>query len=255
MTVKRSRSATRVLSVLEGIAHHQPIGVSELARSLNDDKSAVQRAIMTLADTGWIRTTTDRPRRWQLTAHILTVAHNAHSSSDLLARARPTLEALRTETNETVLLTVPDVRSFVVLAVLESPHLLRTVPHTGMIIPARGSATSRAILPYMSSREREDFLGEPDDHGLLQHFANTLDNGYAVSDGDVMEGSTNIAAPIFEPGGKPVAAIVISAPSERLPEKDHAGAGRLVAQAARSLSRGAPQGKRHGHLEERMADA
>jgi len=255
MSVKRSRSATRVLSVLEGIAHHQPIGVSELARLLQDDKSAVQRAIMTLADTGWIRATPDTPRRWQLSAHILTVAHTAHSGDDLLARARSTLEALRAETNETVLLTVPDVRSFVVLAVLESRHLLRTVPHTGMIIPARGSATSRAILPYLSARELEDFLGEPADQGLLRHFANTLDNGYAISDGDVMEGSTNIAAPIFAPGGRPIAAIVISAPSDRIPDSDHARIGKLVAQAARSLSRGAPAPRRYTYKEELMAGA
>ncbi len=77
MTVKRSRSATRVLSVLEAIAHHQPVGVSELARVLEDDKSAVQRAIMTLADSGWIEATPSTPRRWHLTAHILTVAHAA----------------------------------------------------------------------------------------------------------------------------------------------------------------------------------
>lgn len=240
MTVKRSRSATRVLSVLEGIAHYQPIGVSELARLLNDDKSAVQRAIMTLADSGWISATPGSSRRWQLTAHILTVAHIASEGNDLLSRARSTLEMLRTETGETILLAVPDIRNFVAIAVLQSRHLLRTAPYVGMVIPARGSATSRAILPYMSTREQTDFLGEPTDEALRDHFTGTLERGFAVSDGDVMEGSTNIAAPVFELGGQPVAAIVISAPSERLPREQHLKIGKLIAQAARSISRGSP---------------
>ena len=53
MAVKRSQSAARVLAALEGIARHQPVGVSELARQLGADKSATQRAIMTLAAPVW----------------------------------------------------------------------------------------------------------------------------------------------------------------------------------------------------------
>ena len=240
MTVKRSRSATRVLAVLEGIAHHQPIGVSELARVLDDDKSAVQRAIMTLADTGWIATTGDTPRRWQVTTHILTIAHAVQSGGDLVTRARPTLEALRRETGETVLLTVPDIRNFVVVEVLESRYLLRTVPHVGMIIPVRGSSTSRAILSYMPRDQQIELLGGLPDAAMAEHFARTVKNGYAISDGDVVDGSTNIAAPVFELGGRPVAAIVVSAPSDRLGPTEHERIGRIVAQAARSISRDAP---------------
>lgn len=240
MSVKRSRSATRVLAVLEAIAHHQPVGVSELARILEDDKSAVQRAIMTLADAGWIGATEGASRRWRLTSRILAIAGRAHDGNDLLVRARGTLEGLRSETNETVLLAVPDVRSFVVMDVVESRQLLRTVPQAGLIIPVRGSATSRAILPYLGEQARNELLGGQPDEKMLVDFAKTLAQGYAVSDGDVFEGSTNIAAPVFESDGRPVAAIVVSAPSDRLTARDHARVGRIVAQAARTISRGEP---------------
>ena len=241
MTVKRSRSATRVLTVLEGIAQHQPVGVSELARLLADDKSAVQRAIMTLADSGWISACDGTPRRWQLTARLLTLAHTALGGNDLLVRCRGTLESLRSETGESVLLTAPDVNSFVVIDALESRQMLRTVPTVGMPIPVRGSATSRAILPYMSREEQTALLGSEPDAALLKHFAATLTKGYGVNDGDILPGSTNLAAPIFGLGGKPEAAIVVSAPSDRLPPEEHDRVGHIVAQAARSLSRSAPQ--------------
>jgi len=240
LTVKRSRSASRVLAVLEGIANHQPIGVSELARLLAADKSGVQRAIMTLADAGWIATAPGTPTRWQLTPHLLTIANPGYSGNDLRQRARAALQALRNQTGETVLLDVADGRQFVVIEVLESTQLLRIAPHVGMVVPARGSATSRAMMAYMTPEQHLAVLGAPPDTELLQHFALARERGYAVSAGDVTSGFTNIAAPIFDTDGCPVGAIVVSAPSERLPESRYDEVGALVLQAARSVSRGEP---------------
>jgi DNA-binding IclR family transcriptional regulator len=235
--VKRSQSASRMLAVLEEIARHQPIGVSDLARLLEADKSAVQRDIMTLADAGWIGSAPATPSKWQLTAHILAVAHMGNMSSDLRQRARSALEALRDTSGETVLLTVPDIGRFVVIDALESRQMLRTVPHIGLSVPVRGSATSRAVVPYMTRERQIEFLGKAPDARLLADFAATLKSGYSVSVGDVVEGSTNIAAPILEMG-HPIGAVVVSGPSERLIATRHRRVGDMVLQTARGLSRG-----------------
>lgn len=240
MAVKRSQSAARVLRVLEEIARHQPIGVGELARRVGADKSAMQRDIMTLADSGWIRAAPGTPTRWELTAHILTVARMGHSGNALRERARPALEALRNDCGETVLLTVPDKQQFVVIDVVESKHFLRTAPDVGLVVPVIGSATSRAILPYMSAEDLLAMLGAPPDKRMHKHFTRTLELGYAVSMGDVYSGSTNIGAPIFEADGRPVGAIIVSAPSDRLTPDQHATVGAKVLQAARRLSSGRP---------------
>lgn len=241
MAVKRSRSAARVLTVLERIARDQPIGVSDLARTLQLDKSAVQRDVATLADAGWIRPTVGTPVKWQLTAHILAVAHMGHMRDDLRQRARPELEALRDASGETVLLVVPDIRRFIVVDALESRNMLRTVPRIGLEVPVRRSATSRAVLPYMSREQQIDLLGEPPDAPLEAEFAQTLRRGYSVSDGDVIAGSTNIAAPILEVDGRPVGAVVVSGPSDRLTPRQQRKVGAMVSQTARNLSRFAPE--------------
>lgn len=238
MTVKRSRSASRVLAVLESIARHQPIGVSTLARQLAADKSAVQRAIMTLADTGWIHPAAGVPTRWQLTARILAVAHMGHSGNDLRQRARGTLEALRDECGETVLLTVQDMLGFVVIEAIESRHMLRTVPHIGMAVPVSGSATARAMLPYMTEERQTQLLGNRPDAALLEEFAVTRQRGFSVSDGEVTTGATTLAASILEVDGRPSAAIAVSAPSGRMPARKHATIGAMICRAARKLSRG-----------------
>jgi DNA-binding IclR family transcriptional regulator len=238
--VKRSQSATRVLAILEMIARHQPIGVSELARLLEADKSAAQRGVMTLADEGWIHATPGPPTRWQLTGHIHVVAHLAHSRSDLRQRARGPLEALRNETGESIALTTPDVGRFVVIEVLESHQMLRTAPHIGMIVSVADSATGLAMLPYMSRERQIELLGRKPNKTELDAFAATLDQGYSISLSDIVTGSVNIAAPIFAVDGVPIAAVVLSAPRERLAGEDRARVGQMVAQTARSLSRGAP---------------
>lgn len=241
MAVKRSQSASRVLAVLELIASRQPVGVSALARLLGEDKSAVQRAVMTLADAGWVRIAPEPPTRWELTARVFTIAHLPDSGADLRERARRALEALRDETGETAFLAIPDVRRFVVIAAVESEEMLRMAVRLGQVIPVRESATGRAVLPYLGRERQAAMLGVEPDAAAIADFAATRRRGYGLSVGDVRQGSTNLAAPIFDGTGQPMAAIAISGPSERITADRHAGIGALLVEAAHRLSRGAPQ--------------
>lgn len=238
MGVKPSQSGARILAALEKIATHQPIGVSDLARALDANLSAVQRAVQTLADEGWIRAAPGKPVRWELTTHIHSVAQRALGGNDLRRRAHGVLEALRDETGESVILSVPDGGKFVVIDVLESLNYLRISAPVGMIVPAKASATAWAMLPYMTPGRQIEYLGEPPDTAMLAHFAETVARGYAISRGDVVPGSTNIAAPIFEFDGRPIGAVLISVPNDRATEDDYARLGELVSATAQRLSRG-----------------
>lgn len=240
MAVKRSHSGSRVLVVLEAIASHQPIGVRALARLLDEDKSAVQRALVTLADEGWIRAISEPPMRWEVSDHILAVAYAAHGSDDLRRRARPVLERLRDETRETVLLVVPDVKSFVIADVIESHQMLRMVPHIGYLVAVRNTASSRALLPFLPAERQIALLGAEPDSQLLEDFELTRAQGYAVSEGEINPSVTNVAAPIFNFDGYPAGAIVVCAPSERLTPPLYAAIGAMVVRVAEELSRDEP---------------
>jgi len=239
VAVKRAQSVTRALSILDAIAARQPIGVSALAKLLGEDRSAVQRAVMTLADAGWIRTAPEPPTRWELSAHIFTIAHLPHSSANLRERARGVLDELRDKTGETIFLAVPDLMRFVVIETAESPHVLRMVSRVGQVIDSPESSTHRALLPYFDAGRQAAVLGHAPTEGDLREFAATRARGYGLSAGDVMPGVTNLAAPIFDAQAQPVAALVVSGPSERLTPERHAEVGALVAAAAATLSRGA----------------
>jgi DNA-binding IclR family transcriptional regulator len=240
MAVKRSQSASRALSVLELIASQQPLSVSSIARLLNEDRSAVQRAVVTLADQGWIRNTIDVPPRWELSAHLFAIAHLPYSSSGLRERARGVLDELRDQTGETVMLAIPDVTRFIVIEVAESQHALRMASRIGEVIPPRGSATGRAVLPYFEPRRQAIMLGHPPGRAEKAEFTLTLEREWALSVGDVMQGATALAAAIFDAHGQPMGALVISGPTERLTSDRHGKVGELLAQAARKLSRKRP---------------
>lgn len=239
MGVKPSQSGARILAALEKIADSQPVGVSELARLLDCNLAAAQRAIATLAEEGWIRMAVGRPTRWELTAQIHIVAQHAHGTNDLRRRARGPLEELWKVTNESVLLNVPDGGRFIVIDVFESPHHLRSSVPVGYVIPPRASATAWAMLPYMTAADQLLYLGEAPDAELRGHFDETTTRGFAVSRGDVFAGSNNIAAPIFEMDGRPVGAVLISVPNDRAGPDEVEKLGRLVMETARRLSRGA----------------
>jgi len=238
MAVKPSQSGARILCALERIASHQPVGLSDLARLLGTNIAATQRAIATLSEEGWIRIAPGGGSRWELTGHIHAVARHAHGNHDLRRRSRPALEELWKQTGESVLLNVPDGDRFIVIDVLESPHFLRSAPPVGLTIPAPHSATARSMLPYFPPGQQCEFIGAAPDAGLRADFALTDQRGFTVSMGEVAPGSTNVAAPIFEWDGRPVGAVLLSAPSERAPAEDCEALGKLVAETARRLSRG-----------------
>lgn len=236
MAVKRSSSAARMLKVFEHIAALQPIGVSALARALAADKSAVQRDLMTLVDAGWIRAAAGGPGQWELTPHVLTLARPPHSTDSLRQRARPALERLRGETGETAYLTVPDGDQFVVLDALESLHMLRMVPPIGMIVPVRGSATARAILPHLPEPEQERLLGAPASAALREEFRATRARGYAVNDGDIEPSAVALAAAIVSRKGVPAGALVLTGPAERLTPACRAEVGERLRHEAEALT-------------------
>ena len=238
MAVKPSQSGARILSALDKIAHHQPLGVSELARLLSTNVAAAQRAIATLSTEGWIQPTRERPAQWELTTHIHLLAQNARGNHDLRRRARGMLESLWRDTGESVLLIVPEDSNFVVIDVLESAQYLRSAPPLGFVVPPKASATAWAMLPYMTLEQQRKFLGSKPTAAMMEKYAETIARGYAVSRGDVFSGSTNIAAPIFEVDGRTVGAVLLSVPNDRGGEKEEQRLGAKVLATARKISRG-----------------
>jgi IclR family transcriptional regulator, acetate operon repressor len=234
MTVKRVRSAERVLATLEALAESQPIGVGALARLLDEDKSATQRALVTLHAAGWIRPVAGA--LWELSTRASVVALRAERRSGLRTRARPVLEALRDETGETTLLAVADRSTIVVVDVVESGQLVRTAPHVGLVVDGPTSAAGRAILAHMDEADLVAFLGRPVDTALSALLARERARGWSLNDRAVAPGASAVGAAVLGSDGGPIGSITISAPASRLPRAAQRAWGERVRVVARELS-------------------
>jgi IclR family acetate operon transcriptional repressor len=241
MAVKRSQGIARALRIIDLVAAEQPVGVSALARLLDEDRSAVQRAVLSLADAGWLRQAPDDRRAWELSAHRFTNAHQPHSGTDLRDRARKGLEELCESTGETAFLAIPDGRRFIVIEVVESRHMLRMAPRIGEIIDPEMSATGRAILAWLDPVERQAALGHAVSAEQAHDYALVRTRGYAASIGEVFAGSTNLAAPIFDAQGRPMGVAALCGPTERLDGAKRDKAGERLAALASQLSRSTPR--------------
>ena len=192
MSVKPIRSAARVLAALEVIARHQPIGVAELARRLGEDKSNVQRVLVTLASSGWIKALPDSPKRWELTTRLLAVASYAQGTAGLGQLIRPRMLSLRDRTEETVICAVPDGDRVVITDVVESTQVVRSAPPVGLVVPTETSASGRALLAAMDRPARVQLAG----HDLSDAEHSELDaiqrRGWSLNADDAAGGLTNV---------------------------------------------------------------
>ena len=120
-----TNSVVSAFRVLETVADHQPIGLSELTRLVDLPKSTVQRFLLTCKEIGWLKPSVTQPVRWSLTSRAFAVGSKAYDDQPIRGTAMPFLSELQLATTETIHLCVPDGREMVLLERLDSAHTLR----------------------------------------------------------------------------------------------------------------------------------
>lgn len=236
MAVKQMQSAARVLATFEAVVSAQPIGLGALARRLGEDKSALQRALATLASAGWIEPASSGATGWRPSNRVLVLAHVAQRGADIVQRARLVLERLRDETEETIILNVPDGKTVVIIDTVVSHQLLRTSPKIGMLVPVGSSAAGRALLCHLPMDEVVEFFGGEAPPDLAATLVADRERGWSINAEDVAQGVTAVGAAVLAADGRPVASITISVPIARMPSERYEKLGEQVAHATAGLS-------------------
>lgn len=235
-------SLSNALRVIEAVAVRQPAGVSDLARHLDMPKSSVQRSLVALHEAGWIRPTGTELTRWVITTKVLTIGSHAGDDFGIRPAAVPVMQALRARTAETINLTVPGEGPVVVLIErLESPQVVRTSNAVGATAPLHASSNGKAVLAHLPQAEVDSLIAAGletftartivDPATLRRELESIRVRGYATNVNEWREGTASVAAPIRDTDGRPVAALSISAPVERLPDSVRPVYGSLVHDA------------------------
>jgi IclR family transcriptional regulator, acetate operon repressor len=229
-SVKEIRSVRNACAVIEAVAGHQPVGVSELARVTGIDKSAVHRLAVTLQHARWLDSTGDG--RWRVSAELVRLVR-LPAIEALVASMHHRLEQLRDDTGETVMLVVIEQAKLVVLDVVDSRHNLRITAPVGSELPLLHSSASRAIAAYLPVDElaalRRAYARFDDDQTL----AEVRRRGWAINDREIVDDARVVGAPVLTLDGYPLAAIIVCAPASRVSVTRINEMGQLAAKSVR----------------------
>jgi IclR family pca regulon transcriptional regulator len=220
-------SLGRGLQVLGLFSETAPaLSLTEIASTLELDKSTVFRSIYTLEQLGYLERDS-QTKRYRPSWRVLRLGFTALNSLELVQIARRRLKALSAQCGETTNMTICDGAEIVYLVRNKTQQIISVNIQVGSRLPVHCTSMGKAHLIDLSRQALHDLLGEGPYTKLGPNTITTLDalaaeleqvrrRGYAINDEELVAGLRSIAAPVRDRNGAVVAAINISIPSTRL---------------------------------------
>lgn len=217
-------AVTKALAILRLAATGPSVGPTSVAKVLHVDKSTGSRLIRTLTDEGFL-TPQDDGRGWCLGPAVLELAASIHRRIDLQQLALDEMTRLRDLTGETVSLQTRVGNIRVCVAQVPSLHPIRWVIEVGESRPLTAGSSAKILLAGMPIAELRRLLQRaqfnrftPHTLGrdeLLAEVNSVRMNGYAINDGERVDGVSGLAVPLRNSSSETIGALAVSGPQAR----------------------------------------
>lgn len=217
-SIERAAAVLRLLGTAD-----RPLGVHELAASLNLPRPTTHGIVRTLYAVGLVDQEAESAR-YLLGAGLLRL-HRGIDRHDLRAAAMNWADALAGGTGLSVVLGVPDHHTVRLVHHVFRPDGSRQQVRTGQTLPLHATAVGKCLLAFAPTTTPP--IGELDlapwtRHTctsvatLDEHLAVARQRGWTSSVGEYESGAAGAAAPVRTGGGLVVGAIGILGPTEEL---------------------------------------
>ncbi len=242
-----STTVAKAINILDILASKADAGVSlvELCTLVEMPKSSTHRYLVTLQELDLAERKSDD--RYYLGTKVVELAGIYLLKSDLRSESQVALDELAEMTGETVHLAVPSGTEVVYIAKVESKHALSMYSHIGARLPMHCTALGKAILAFSNLDVVDSILARPMSvrtpnsitsvEALQDELKSIRLRGYALDNEENELGIRCIGAPIFDYTTKPIGAISVSAPRERMDQERCDSLGPLVQEAALKISK------------------
>jgi DNA-binding IclR family transcriptional regulator len=220
---------TKGLAALQFVAERGSATVADVGAGVGLSRSGAYRLVDRLRASGYLQ---DSPvpgafRLGPLAARIGLAALNQMGIMDV---APPRLVGVALDAGETVNLAVPERDEVVYVYQAEGPGALKVTARLGTRRPLNCSALGKAYLAALPEDELAERLRRLElvrlTNGSISEaaaFAAELDatrtRGYALDEQEAEDGVACVGAAVRDYTGRPVAAISIAGPAERMPAK------------------------------------
>ena len=154
-----AKTADRTLDVFELFAAEQrPLNLSEISELLRIPLSSSHALLKTLQARGYLYDV-GRRQGYFPTKRMEDITHAIARAAPVLAAVRPTLSALRDETDETVVLAKRQGDEVTYVDVWESARTVRWSTFAGEIKPLHSTSSGKAILSGLAPQALKEVLG------------------------------------------------------------------------------------------------
>lgn len=232
----------RALGLLEILATHPGLTLSDLAAKSDQAVATVYRALVTLQGRGMVELE-DPGQLWHIGGGAFRIGSAFLRRTKVIERARAPMETLMRDTGETANLGVEVGDEVLFLAQIETHQAIRAFFPPGTKGPMHVSGIGKALMAWydpaklaalIARRGLQRFtdfsLTRAED--LAADLAATRSRGFAIDDQERAEGMRCVAAPIFNAYGEPVAGLSVSGPAFRMRLEDAPRIGAMVRAAA-----------------------
>ena len=241
------QSVGRAIRILELVAEHPDrLGVTELGRRIGVHKATASRLVSTLARAGLVERTPGS-EAFRPGFGLVRLATTALADLDVVRRARPVLEALAEETQETVNLAVLDGDEVVNIDQVTGSHAVLNVNWVGKRTPLHCTSNGKVLLAHLPVDELDRLLAEPlerrtartitDPAALRAQLRRARARGCAYTVEELEAGLNAVAAPIRGAGGAVEAAVSVAGPAYRVTRERIPQLARAVVEAGAEVSR------------------
>jgi DNA-binding IclR family transcriptional regulator len=236
-------TSIKALKAIEWLCQREtPTGVTEMAIALGLGKSNAHRVLTTLEAMGYVAAQEDG--RYAPTLKMWELGCSVVDRLDFKHLARPLMESLCADSEETVHLSILDGTDVVYIDKVESSQPVRAYSRIGGRAPAHAVATGKALLAFQ--RDLEKLLPKKlkvytahttaSRDELARELASIRNGGYAINRGEWRDGVCGVAAAVRNNHGEVICAVGISGPANRLTVARLNALGPRVIESARKLS-------------------
>lgn len=217
-----SQSLERGLQILASFTENRPLlGIAELAREVELNKSTAYRYIATLAKLGYLRQDPET-RKYALGPKVVDLGFAAINSMEITRVAGPHLQALSDETGYTASMAVLDGSDIVYVDRRRSGRTAAFAVglnlHVGSRLPAYCTSMGKVLLAHQPPDVLRALIDQTDlvrrapktitaREQLMTALARVRRVGVAVNDEELAPGLRSMAAPVRDRSGQVVAAI------------------------------------------------
>lgn len=235
------RAVDRALDILQSFTRGTTkLSVIDLQKRTKISRPTLYRLLSTLTARGFIRSEGD-PQRFHLGPEVARLADVWSVHVDIVQLARPILDELWRETEETIALFAIRDGTLFCLAELASRQPLSISRGVGPLTqhPCQG-ASGKVIMANLPSSELDQLTKRlpagVTPASLKAALKKLREAGVAISHGEVIVGAVAIAAPVFDNKGQIAASLALFGPAARVSKATADRLAKKVSQAARHLS-------------------